>query len=167
MEDCKLEINLEDTPGALSQAIDIIAKNRGNLFSVSHLREQAKDSVIPVIITLQAEKEDFQRLVSELECKGVQIVEKKWGSIEDVQISQEFIRIGHVIDTDIKDTIHGICDKDVMVTSLDINLKSLKDPSSAFVELGAKSEEALEKATEKLQNIADKKGLLLIAGIEK
>lgn len=166
MEDCKLEISLEDKPGALSQVLDIIAKNEGNLFSVSHLREQTKNGKIPVIITLQAEKQGFSGIVTDLEAKGIQISEKKIGNTDEVEVTQQFILIGHIIDTDIKDTIYSISAKGVMVKSLDMSIKSLKDPSSTFMEIGAKDEESMKKAIEKLEEIAKKKDLLLIMGTQ-
>lgn len=166
MDDCKIEIKLEDKPGALSQVLDIIAKNSGNLFSVNHLREKAKEGAVPVIIQFQATHSDFNAIVADLEKGGVEIDEKVIGGIEETGLVQEFILIGHVIDTDIKDTIYSICDKDVMIKSLDISLKSLKDPSSVFAEIGAKNEKSLGIAMKKLEAIAQKKKLLLIAGIQ-
>ena len=166
MEDAKLEIILEDRPGALSQVLEIIAENKGNLFSVSHLREQAKDGEIPIIITLQAEKQGFFGIVSDLESAGIEVTEKKFGETEEAEASQQFILIGHIIDTDIKDTIYSICDKDVMVKSLDMHIKSLKDPTSTFMEIGAKNQEAMDTAIGKLEKIAKEKELLLIIGTE-
>jgi len=165
MEDCKIEIKLEDSPGALSHVLDIIAKNKGNLFSVSHIRERKKEGFVPVVIQFQAAKQDFQAIVADLEKAGIEINEKAIGGVEEAGLTQEFILIGHVIDTDIKDTIYSICDKDVMIKSLDISLKSLKDPSSVFAEIGAKNARAMATAMVKLEEIAKRKKLLLITGI--
>lgn len=165
MEDCKIEIKLEDKPGALSQVLDIIAKNRGNLFSVSHIRERKREGLVPVVIQFQVAQQDFQAIVADLEKARVEISEKVIGGVEEAGLTQEFILIGHVIDTDIKDTIYSICDKDVMMKSLDISLKSLKDPSSVFAEIGAKNAKAMAAAMVKLEEIAKRKKLLLITGI--
>jgi ACT domain-containing protein len=165
MEDCKIEIKLEDKPGALSQVLDIIAKNRGNLFSVSHIRERTKEGHVPVIIQFQASQADFNAIIADLEKARIEITEKAIGGAEEAGLDQEFILIGHVFDTDIRDTIHSVCGKDVMVKSLDISLKSLKDPSSVFAEIGAKNAKSMEEAMRKLEAIAKKKGLLLITGI--
>jgi len=166
MEDCKLQINLEDKPGELSRVLDIIAKNKSNLFSVSHLREKMKEGRLPVIISFQATNSDFNGIILDLESGGFEINEKIIGGVEEAQVTQEFILIGHVIDTDIKDTIYSICDKDAMVRSLDINFRSLKEPSSVFAEIGAKTPEAMEIALKRLEDLARKKDLLLITGIE-
>jgi len=165
MEDCKVEIKLEDKPGALSQVLDIIAKNGGNLFSVSHLRERQREGYVPVIIQFQASQADFNAIIADLEKAHIEIAEKVIGGVEEAGLEQEFILIGHVIDTDIKDTIYAVCGKDVMVKSLDISLKSLKDPSSVFAEIGAKSAKSMEEAMRKLEAVAKRKGLLLITGI--
>ena len=166
MEDCKLEIKLADRPGELSKVLDIIAKNKGNLFSVSHIREKKKEGSVPVVIQLEASPEGFSGIVKDLESHGIEITDKAIGGLEESQLTQEFILIGHVIDTDIKDTIYSICDKDVMVKSLDISLKSLKDPSSVFAEIGARNVKALEAAMRRLEALAKKKKLLLISGIQ-
>jgi len=165
MEDCKLEIKLADRPGELSKVLDIIAKNRGNLFAVSHIREGAREGRVPVVIQFQAIQVDFNSIVSDLEKAKIEISEKLVGGVEEAGVEQEFILIGHVIDTDIKDTIYGICDKDVMIKSLDISLKSLKDPSSVFTEISAKNTKAMTTSMAKLEAIAKKKKLLLITGI--
>jgi ACT domain-containing protein len=166
MEECKLQINLEDKPGELSKVLDIIAKNKGNLFSVSHIREKKKEGRVPVIITLQATDKGFEGIIFDLQKASIEVTEKKIGGLEEAQLTQEFILIGHIIDSDIKDTIYAICDKDVMVKSLDISLKSLKEKSSAFAEIGAKDQQALDNAMRRLEDIAKKKDLLLITGIK-
>lgn len=165
MEDCKLKLNLEDKPGALSIVLETIAKNRGNLFSVSHIREMKKDDKVPVVISFQDEEDDFNRLISDLESAGIEIIEKKIGATEQSQATTEFILIGHIIDTDIKDTIYSICSKNVMVKTLDINLKSLKEQSSAFVRIGAGGRDDLTDAIEKIKKVAEDKNLLLIPSI--
>ncbi len=166
MEDCKIEIRLEDKPGELSKVLDIIAKNKGNLFSVSHIRERKREGKVPVVVQFQATKEHFSAIAEVLDDEGIEITERSIGGAEESQLIQEFILIGHVIDTDIKDTIYAVCDKDVMIRSLDIGLKSLKAPSSVFAEIGAKSSKALEAAMQRLEKTAQKKDLLLITGIQ-
>lgn len=166
MEDCKLQLNLEDKPGELSHVLEIIAKNKANLFSVSHIREKKREGKVPVVITLQATDSGFSGIISDLEKKGIEITEKNKGGLEEAQATQEFILIGHVIDTDIKDTIYSISDKDVVIKSLDIGIKSLKEVSSVFAELAAKNQSALEDALRRLREIAKKKDLLLIEGIQ-
>jgi len=166
MEDCKVEIKLEDKPGELSKVLDIIAKNKGNLFSVSHIRERKREGSVPVVIQFQANKEHFTNIAKALEGEGIEITGKSIGGAGESQLAQEFILIGHVIDTDIRDTIYAVCDKEVMIKSLDINLKSLKAPSSVFAEIGAKNPKALEAAMQRLGATAKKKELLLISGIQ-
>ncbi len=167
MEECKIEIKLEDRPGELSRVLDIIAKNGANLFSISHLREQKREGRVPVIIQFQATGKQFGSIEKSLETEGIEITRKSIsGAVGQLQLTQEFILIGHVIDTDIRDTIYTVCDRDVMIKSLDISLKSLKAPSSVFAEISAGNAGALESAMERLKKTAKKKGLLLITGIQ-
>lgn len=166
MEDCKLELKLADKPGELSKVLDIVAKNKGNLFSVSHLREQMKEGSVPVVIKFQSSKENFGSLIADLEGAGIEILEKIIGGMEESQFTRQFILIGHVIDTDIKDTLYTISGKDVIVKSLEISINSFKEPSSVFAELSAKSVQALDEATKKLEAVAKKKEITLITGIQ-
>jgi ACT domain-containing protein len=166
MEDCKIEIKLEDNPGELSRVLDILAKNKANLISVSHIREKKTESSVPVIITFEATSEDFVNIINDLEEKGIEISEKRIGGSEEVQITQEFILIGHVIDTDIKETIYAIYDKGVIVKRFEVRIKAVNDPSSAFVKIGAKDQKTLDAAMKTMAEIAKKKDLLLISGIQ-
>jgi ACT domain-containing protein len=165
MEECKLTIKLEDRPGELSKVLDIVAKNKGNLISISHLREKEKDGVVPVIVKFEATKADFESLVSALDEKEIEITDKVFGAMEHHDLVQDFLVIGHVIDTDIKDTIYGIFDKDANVRRVDIGIKGLKEPSSAFFEVSAKTSEVMEKAIEKLRATAKEKKLTLVEQI--
>lgn len=165
LQECKIILKLEDRPGELSRVLDIIAKNRGNLFSVSHLRERMKESSVPVVIKFQATNGDYLKIVSAFQKADLEILEKSIGVIGEGRLSVDLILIGHVIDTDLRDTIYDLCDKDVMIRTLDIGIRSLRDPSSVFVELSATNEKAIEAAMGRLNKICGKKSLLLIEQI--
>jgi ACT domain-containing protein len=165
LQDCKIVLKLEDKPGELSKVLDIIAKNRGNLFSVSHLREKMKEGAVPVVIKFQANNGDYLKIVSAFQKAELEILEKSIGAVGEGRLSMDFLLIGHVIDTDLRDTIYALCDKDVMIRTLDIGIRSLKDPSSVFVELVATNEKAMEAAMGRLRGVCNKKKLLLIEQI--
>jgi ACT domain-containing protein len=157
----KLVINLEDKPGELSKILDVLAKNKGNLFTVSHLREKKKEEFVPVVFRFEAEVNDFDGILGDLKAKAFEVMEKSVAGREE-KLFKDFVAIGHVIDTDIKDTIYGIAGEKAIVTALDINIKSLKEPSSVFIQVTAKDENALKESTKKLRKICEEKDLLLI-----
>ncbi len=166
MEDCKIKLNLLDKPGELSRVLDVIAQNNGNLFSVNHIREVKREGYVPVVIQFQATQEDFAGVLKGLEDLGIEVLEKRIGGTWEAQRSNEFLLIGHIIDTDIRDTLYRIWGGDVIIRSLNISLKSLRDPSSAFIKISAKSQKALDDAMKKMEEIAKEKHLLLITSIE-
>jgi ACT domain-containing protein len=125
-----------------------------------------KGGYLPVIIKLEAVSSDFNSIIKDLESNNIEVTEKEVGGVEESHVSQEFLLIGHVIDTDIQDTIYSISNKDSMIRSLDISLKSLKEPSSVFVEISARDLKSLDSAMSRLQKIAEKKKLTLITGIK-
>ncbi len=82
MDECKLIIILEDKPGELSRSLDIIAKHKANLFSVSHLREKAKSGKIPVVVRLEAEEDALEGIVTDFQNSGIEVTEKSLAKAE-------------------------------------------------------------------------------------
>jgi len=164
METYKLTLKLEDKPGELSKVLAIIAENKGNMFAVSHLREKKKDGYVPVVTQLQADESGFNGILADLDSRGIEILEKTTHEKEE-HLTTEFILIGHVIDTDIKDTVYSISQRSARITNLDIRMKCPKEPSSVFVEVLAKDEASLAEVIGKLRAVAKAKDLLLIEKI--
>ena len=162
VEDCKLVIRLEDQPGELSKILDIVAKNKGNLFSISHIRERKKEGHLPVVVQFQATKESFDGILNDLEEGEIEVYEKSIGGLKEEKLAKDFILIGHVIDMDIKDTLYKLCDDGAMVKVLDFGIKSLKDPSSVFVQMATKDSASMAKTMTSLKKICKEKKLMLI-----
>ena len=162
MLDCELSLRLEDEPGELAKILDIFAKNKANLVSISHLREKRVKNLVPVAIKFQSDKKSFEAIVKDLSDSSIEILEKKLNGSTEVGLVQDFILIGHVIDSDIKDTVYKLAGKDVVVKNLDIAIKSLKEPSSVFMELSASDKQSLSVAVKKLKDVAEQKNLMII-----
>ena len=161
-EECKVTIRLEDKPGELSKILDIVAKNKGNLFAISHLRERKKEGYLPVVIQFLATKDSFNKILEDLEKREIEIYEKSIGGLKEEKLTADFILIGHVIDTDIKDTIYKLCGDGGMVKVLDFEIKSLKDPSSVFVQMATKDSASMTKTMAAMKDISREKKLMLI-----
>ncbi|MBN2517671.1 MAG: hypothetical protein JXB14_02400 [Candidatus Altiarchaeota archaeon] len=165
-EDCKVTIRLEDRPGELSKILEIIAKNNGNLFSVSHLRERKKEGYLPVLIQFQAAKQGFDGIIRDLEKNNIEVYDKSIGGLKEEKLSTDFILIGHVIDTDLKDTIYKLSADGAMIKALDVGIKSLKDPSSVFVQIAAKDPSSMAKTMASLRDLCKQKKLMLIEELQ-
>jgi len=165
MPDCELTIELEDKPGELAKILEIIAKNNGNLFSVSHLREKEIGKNIPVVIKFQSDEKGFKAIEADLIAQKIKIIKKKSGDDEETNLVLDFIILGHVIDTNIKDTIYSVSDSSTMVRRLNIAIRSIEDPSAVFIQLSAKGRDALEKGVKKLKKVCMEKNLLMVPQI--
>jgi len=166
MQDCKLVARLEDKPGELSKILDIVARNKGNLFSIAHLREKSKDNKVPVVVKFQGTEQTFKDITADMKKAEVEITEKSFGSLEESNLLRDFILIGHVIDTDLRDTIYSLCGQGAMIKALDFSIQGLKHPSSVFVEVVANNSSSMEKTMAEMKKITKKKELLMIEQLE-
>jgi len=123
-----MEMGLKDVPGSLLRSLEPISKHGGNIISVLHHRSEADDVKVKLVFQIK-------------DLKSLQLIEKslKQGAIKISDIIVEgrryyekktisFILIGHVIDSDIRDTIDRInnigCVSDVDVVMPDPSAKS-------------------------------------------
>lgn len=157
-----LILELLDVPGQLLSVLEPISSLGANLVTIIHKRDDKNDKGrIPVQITLEGEKENLSLIVNKLSQMDVNV-----RAIDGV-LSKEittFILIGHIIDTDIKDSMDQINSlKGIEVSNLELNLKM---DSKSTAKLIIKSDYGLKDTLiDKVQEIASKKDLFLISEI--
>lgn len=157
-----LILELLDVPGQLLSVLEPISSLGANLVTIIHKRDDKNDKGrIPVQITLEGEKENLSLIVNKLSQMDVNV-----RAIDGV-LSKEittFILIGHIIDTDIKDSMDQINSlKGIEVSNLELNLKM---DSKSTAKLIIKSDSGLKDTLiDKVQEIASKKDLFLISEI--
>ncbi len=159
-----MDIELKDVPGQLLVALKPISDLRGNLKSiVHHHEEKGPRATIPVQVVFEVEPENLDKIISRLEESGVgvsRVDEKRF------QEHGAVILIGHIVHTDIQDTIDTI-DKTGFAEVVDISLSMphINQCSSASMKIDAVEKEDLEKAISLLRDVAQKKDLLVIEPI--
>ena len=154
-----LVLELQDVPGQLVSVLEPISDFGTNLVTVIHQRDSKNErGMIPVQITLEGERDNLKQVIEKLTEINITILE-----IDGVVVKEKLstILIGHVVDTDIKDTMDKInAVNGVSVVGLDVKFEGELESSAMIV-----VESDLDKKSlvlNKIQEIADDKGLLVV-----
>ncbi len=160
-----MDIELKDIPGQLLLALKPVSEFKGNLISVVHHHEKRTPrGTIPVQIVFETKPENLNNIISKLEESDIGIAridEKRYFEHGAV------ILIGHIVHTDIQDTIDTIDNTGYAeVVDLNLSMPKINTPSSASLKIDAVSKAHLESAIELLKDIASKKDLLVVEPIK-
>lgn len=159
-----MDIELKDTPGQLLCALTPISELRGNLKSiVHHHEERTPRGTIPVQLVFEAEPDNLDAIIEKLEKNGIGI-----SRVDEKRLIEEgaVILIGHIVHTDIQDTIDSI-DRTGYAEVVDISLSMphINTTSSASLKICAIGIKELHEAISILKDVAEKKDLLVIEPI--
>lgn len=156
-----LELELEDNPEQLVDALKSIATRSGNIISVIHHRDKmTQKNTIPVKIILDIDKDRLDSLLSDLNKSEISVT--RFGE-ERLRESILVILIGHIVYSDIRDTIDSI-DKTGFAEVVDISLAmpGIPEKSSAAFTIKASDEEKLDQAVSILKGVAVEKDLMVL-----
>lgn len=157
-----LLVELEDRPGQLLRVLEPIARNGGNIVGIVHQRGRKTPlNRVPVEISFTAESKKAEKIFQELQNFAVL---RSFGKIKSSTIS--LLLIGHVVHTDLSDTIKRIDNEDAECVELNLRMPELGQPSTAILTINAKSDEALEKAIERVREICKEKGILVVEPVD-
>ncbi|MEM2878136.1 MAG: hypothetical protein QXG10_01065 [Candidatus Hadarchaeales archaeon] len=161
----KLVLELEDTPGQLLKALEPISRHGGNVRSIMHDREQKTPTGrLPVTLAFDiANRALLGKILCDLEKTGIRVIQIG----EKPAVRKTVLLIGHIIHTDVRDTIDRLNRvKGVMVSDLDLEMGGPSRESAAAITISASDETTAEKAISILGNISEKKGLLMLTSLE-
>ena len=159
-----MTLELKDIPGQLVLALAPISELHGNIMSVVHQHEEKTPrGMIPVQITFEIDQGVLAELIDRLEKSGVRVA--RVGE-ERLRSSVSVVLIGHIIHSDIGDTIDKI-DRTgfAEVVDLSLSMPAIEKTSSAYLVINAEGEKELKQALEILRDVAGKKELLMIEPI--
>jgi ACT domain-containing protein len=159
-----MTLELKDIPGQLVLALAPISELHGNIMSVVHQHEEKTPrGTIPVQVTFEIDQGVLDELIEKLEKSGVGVA--RVGE-ERLRSSVSVVLIGHIIHSDIGDTIDRI-DKTgfAEVVDLSLSMPAIEKTSSAYLVINAEGENELKNALEILREVAIKKDLLMIEPI--
>lgn len=162
----KMVMELEDVPGQLIKALEPVARFGGNIKSIMHQRERKTPlGRLPVTLIFEVdERTRLKQILAALKEAGVRVVQigEREGAIREI-----VLLVGHIVHTDIKDTIDKLnAIKGVTVSDLNLAIGSLGQESSARMTISADDKDQASLAISRLRDIASKKKLLLITPIE-
>ena len=159
-----MTLELKDIPGQLVLALSPISELHGNIMSVVHQHEEKTPrGTIPVQITFEIDQRVLNELIERLENSGVRVA--RVGE-ERLRSSVSVVLIGHIIHSDIGDTIERIDSTGFAeVVDLSLSMPAIEKTSSAYLVINAVGEKELKKALQILRDVAEKKDLLIIEPI--
>ncbi|MCS4541518.1 MAG: hypothetical protein HY929_04240 [Euryarchaeota archaeon] len=161
-----LDLELKDIPGQLVSALKPIAKFGGNIVSIVHLREKKTlRGYIPVHFVFEIEDgEKLKKLLKTYQESDIRVLAVNEAARRE---KTTVILIGHVVDTDARDTIDRLNEiQGVMVADLDLEMPHPEKESSARMTIEATSKKEIDLALKKLDEVAQKKNLLVIKSLE-
>jgi ACT domain-containing protein len=159
-----MTLELKDIPGQLVLALSPISELHGNIMSVVHQHEEKTPrGTIPVQVTFEIDQKILNKLIDRLEKSGVGVA--RVGE-ERLRSSVSVILIGHIIHSDIGDTIDKIDSTGFAeVVDLSLSMPAIDKTSSAYLVINAVGEKELKRALDVLRKVANKKDLLMIEPI--
>ena len=153
-----LDLELKDSPGELLKALTPISEMGVNIQSVIHLREKKSDGKVPVRIVLEDLDESvLEKIVEKLEERDI-VVTKVNNNLRKMDI--DVVVIGHVVDTDVRDTIDSL-NRFGLVVDLDLTMPHPFKESSARMRIVVDSDK-LEDLCREMERISKEKDLLFI-----
>jgi len=161
-----MKLEIKDTPGQLVAALTPISDLGGNIIAVIHQRDPSvKTDTLDVQIMLELPDQKLNELIEKIQEQGVEIV--RIGE-ERLLIRRSVILIGHLMHTDISDTVDRIdATGFAEVGELSMLMPSIKEKSSAKITIKSDSEADIQKALLILHDVARKKDILIIEPLEE
>jgi len=163
----RIEMELEDVPGQLVKVLDPISRFGGNIQNVVHQRDRKTPlGRVPVTVIFDVdERARLNRIIAALRNMGIHIT--RIGEREGM-VKSTVLLIGHIIHTDIRDTIDRInVLRGVMVSDLSLAMGAMGEESAARATITANDEKRARAALSRLEKIAAEKKLLMITSLEE
>lgn len=154
-----LILEILDVPGQLVSILNPIGELGANVVTIVHKREiRAEEDKAAIEIALEGERENLQAVIDKFKEMGVSLIEVD-DSVKKEKLST--ILYGHIIDSDLRDTVDKINAVDGLVVS-DLQLKldgELKSTALITIELDLGKRDI---AYNKIMEIAKEKDFLVI-----
>jgi ACT-domain-containing protein, predicted allosteric regulator of homoserine dehydrogenase len=164
-----MDIELKDEPGQLISALEPVSHNKANLISVFHYHKSNTASTtggdkVQVQLVLDAKSPVIDKIKEDMEKNGIKIL--RIGT-EKYRETVTVLMIGHVVNTDIRDTVSRIDETGIAeVVDMSLSMPEIDEPTSSAIKINAVGKEELKKVIALLKEIAKEKKLLLVLPIE-
>lgn len=166
MVQVSMKLEMKDTPGQLVRALKPISDTGGNIIAVIHQRESlTRAEVIDVQVVIELPEKRLEELVARMKEQGVTV--QRIGT-ERLIHKKSLIMIGHIMHTDLTDTVNHIDTTGYAeVSELELIMPAIAEPTSARMMIKATNAAAMNKALEILRHVAQKKDILVIESLEE
>jgi ACT domain-containing protein len=161
-----MKLEMKDAPGQLVAILKPISEVSGNIVAIIHQRDPASDSdTLSVQIVLTLPEGRLDELVG--------LIKKQGGNIlrineERLLYKQTVIMIGHLMHTDLSDTVGRIDTTGFAeVTELAMVMPAVNERSSSRITIKSVNKHDMERAMKILRSVAREKDLLLIEPLEE
>lgn len=160
-----LDLQLKDVPGQLVKALVPISSLGGNIVTVVHMREKGpKGERVPVHVIFEMDNSGrLEKILKALEDRDIWV-----SKVGEVKKKEEItvILIGHIVDTDVRDTIDRInAIRGAMVADLTLAMPHPEKETSAHMDIDVASSEVGKKVLERLDKIAKEKDLVVVKSL--
>lgn len=161
------DIELEDKPGQLLEALGPIAKMGANVISIVHIREKEKVRSGRTSVHFVTDVESYEvleEISSELSKKGINVL-KIGKAVKKKRVA--VLIIGHVVDTDLRDSIDRINElPGVVVSDMSLSMPQPEKESSALFYIEHSSDTSTEEVFSRIDEIAREKMLQVVKSLE-
>ena len=160
-----MKLEMKDSPGQLVSVLKPISDIGGNILSVIHERDPgADDDLLDIQIMCDIPEGSLETLLSGFRTQGINVL--RVGE-ERYLVRRSVILIGHLIHTDINDTIGKIDSTGYAeVHELSMVMPAINEPSSAKMTIKSDCLKDIGRALVILRDVAKEKGFLMIEPLE-
>ena len=160
-----MKLEMKDSPGQLVSVLTPIRDIGGNILSVIHERDPgAGKDILDIQIMCDIPEGTLEPLISGFRTRGINVL--RVGE-ERFLVRRSVILIGHLIHTDISDTIGRIDSTGYAeVNELSMVMPAINEPSSAKMTIKSDSLKDINRALAILRDVARAKGFLIIEPLE-
>lgn len=145
------EVELPDAPGELSRVLQVVANHGGNIHSVVHRHELARDNRVPVAISIEVSNQDSLKLLDALaRTHRILRVNRQGGPV-----SSSLLLVGHVFEADVRKLLDVVFEHGAEVNSIDSRIAGRANPSAVLVRLSAEDDTKLREAIDAFQMRAE------------
>ena len=160
-----MKLELRDSPGHLVAALQPISDMGGNIKTVIHEHDHSVGrGVLSVEVVIEIPPELLDGLITRLRERGINVL--KIGE-ERMSYRQTVILIGHLVHTDLGDTVDQIDQTGFAeVTHMSLSMPAINERTSAQFVIKALTHEHMQQALLILRQVAKQKEFLLIEPLE-
>jgi len=161
-----MKLEIRDSPGHLVAALSPISDIGGNIKTVIHEHDQEnEEDSLSVEVVIEIPQERLENLITLFKERGIHVL--KIGQ-ERFSYRLSVILIGHLVHTDLADTIDQIDGTGYAeITHMNMAMPAIEERSSAQLMIRSVTRQDMEHALEILRKVAEKKGFLLIEPLEE